>query len=80
MKPIEIRELRLKTGEWVRRAARGERVVITERGRPVALLLPVRPGDLSTPFRERRTSPEFDSLPPVPGDAGEYVSEDRDRG
>ena len=70
----------MKTGEWVRRAALGEGVVITDRRRPVASLLPVRPGDLSTPFRERRTSPGFDALPPVPGDAGEYVSEDRDRG
>ena len=48
----------MKTGKWVRRAALGKGVVITERGRPVASLLPVRPGDLSTPFRERRTSPE----------------------
>ena len=80
MKRIGIRELHLKTGKWVRRAALGKGVVITDRGRPVAFLLPVRPGDLSTPFRERRTSPEFDALPPVRGDSGGYVSEDRDRG
>ena len=80
MKRIGIRELHLKTGEWVRRAARGEGVVITDRGRPIASLLPVRPGDLSAPFRERRTMPEFDALPPVSGCSGAYVSEDRDRG
>ena len=80
MKRIAIRELHLKTGEWVRRAALGEGVVITERGRPVASLLPVRPRDLSTPFGERCTLPEFDTLPPVSGDSGVYVSDDRDRG
>ena len=80
MKQIGIRELHLKTGEWVRSAALGEGVVITDRGRPVASLLPVRAGDLSTPFRQRRTLAEFDALPPVHGDSGVYVSEDRNRG
>ena len=80
MKRIGIRELLLKTGEWVRRAALGEGMVITERERPVASLLPVRPGDLSTSFAVRCTLPEFDALPPVSGCSGVYVSEDRDRG
>ena len=80
MKRIGIRELHLKTGEWVRRAALGTEVVNTDGGRPVASLLPVRPGELSTPFGERRTLPEFDALPPLRGDSGTYVSEDRDRG
>ncbi len=80
MKRIGIRELHLKTGEWVRSAALGEGVVITDRGRPLASLLPVRPGDLSTPFGQRRTLPEFDALPPVSGDSSVYVAEDRDRG
>ena len=80
MKRIGIRELHLKTGEWVRSAAIGAGVVITDRGRPVASLLPVRPGDLSTPFRKRRTLPEFEALPPVSGDSSVHVSEDRDRG
>ena len=71
MEHIGIRDLHLKTGEWVRRAALGEGVVITDR---------VRPDDLSTPFSRRRTLPEFDALPVVPGDAARYVSEDRDRG
>ena len=80
MKRIGIRELHLKTGEWVRCAALGEGVVITDRGRPLASLLPVRPGDLSTPFRQRQTLREFDALPPVSGDSSVYISEDRDRG
>ena len=80
MKRIGIRELHLKTGEWVRNAALGGGVVITDRGRPLASLLPVRADDLSTPFSQRRTLPEFDALPPVSGDSSVYVSEDRDRG
>ena len=80
MKRIGIRELHLKTDEWVRGAALGEAVVIADRGRPVASLPPVRPGDLSTPFRQRCTLPEFDALPPVSGCSGVHVSQDRDRG
>ena len=69
----------MKTGEWVRRAARGEGVVITERGRPVASLIPFHEGHAGCSFRERQVLPEFDALPVVSGDATGYVSEDRDR-
>ena len=80
MEHIGIRDLHLKTGEWVRRAALGEGVVITDRGRPLASLIPVRPDDLSTPFSRRPTLPGFDALPAVPGEVARSVSEDRDRG
>lgn len=76
---VSIRDLHLKTGELVRRAALGEGVVITDRGRPLASIIPVRPDDLSTPFADRRTLPEFDALPVTGGDATEHVSEDRER-
>ncbi len=79
MDRIRIRDLHLKTGEWVRRAARGEGVVITERGRPVASLIPFAPDAPGRAFRDRRVLPEFDALPSVPGDAAVHVSEDRDR-
>ena len=69
----------MKTGEWVRRVARGEGVVITERGRPVASLIPFREGDAGRSFRERLVLPEFDALPIVSGDSTSFVSEDRDR-
>ncbi len=75
-----MHELHLNTGEWVRRAALGEHVIITDRGRPTASLVPVRTEDLSTPFSRCRTLPEFDALPEVPGDSARSVSEDRDRG
>ena len=69
----------MKTGEWVRRAARGEGVVITERGHPVASLIPYREDDAGRAFRERHVLPEFDDLPVVDGDTTVYVSDDRDR-
>ena len=79
MERIRIRDLHMKTGEWVRRAARGEGVVITERGRPVASLIPFREGDAGCSFRDRHVLPEFEALPVVAGDGTAYVSEDRDR-
>lgn len=80
MQRVGIRELHLKTGEWVRRAARGERVVVTERGRPVASLIPLREGVQGRSFRKRIVLPEFAALPPVPGDSTPDVSDDRDGG
>ncbi len=43
MSDVTIRELRNKGGEVVDRAARGERIVITRGGHPVAELSPLRP-------------------------------------
>lgn len=42
MKTITIRELHEQTGRWVRRASAGE-VYVTDRGRPVAKIMPVAP-------------------------------------
>lgn len=79
MKRINLRDLHIKTGEWVRRVARGEGIIITERGRPVASLIPFNEGNLGRSFRERQMLPEFDALPEISGDATTYISEDRDR-
>lgn len=80
MERIGTRDLRMKTGEWVRRTARGEGVVVTERGRPVASPAPSREGDAVRSFRDRRVLPAFDALPAVAGDSTVDVSDDRDRG
>ena len=80
MERIGIRDLHMKTGEWVRRSARGEGVVVTERGRPVAVLVPFREADAGRSFRHRIVLPEFEALPAVPGDSTADVSDDRDRG
>lgn len=42
MKSIGIRELRQNAGVWLRRVQEGESVQITDRGRPVAMLVPLR--------------------------------------
>jgi len=44
MKRIGIRELRQRASDYVRLAERGEQIEITDRGRPVALLVPVPQG------------------------------------
>ena len=79
MDRIGIRELHLKTGEWVRRAARGRGVVVTERGRPVASLVPFRDDALGVSFAERQLLPEFKALPEITGESAAGISEDRDR-
>ncbi len=38
---VGIRELRDQLSKWVARARKGEEVVITDRGKPVARLVPV---------------------------------------
>ena len=44
MKRIGIRELRQRASDYVRLAEQGERIEITDRGRPVALLVPLPQG------------------------------------
>jgi prevent-host-death family protein len=52
MKTISIRELHLKTGQWVRHAASRGPIVVTDRGRRVAALQPF------DAFRHRPASPQ----------------------
>ncbi|MHB1242422.1 MAG: type II toxin-antitoxin system Phd/YefM family antitoxin [Gaiellaceae bacterium] len=75
MERIGIRELRQHASRWVRRAAAGETLEITDRGRPVARLQPI-PEDLTGIARLRAegriTEAEGDLLdreliPPKPG-------------
>jgi prevent-host-death family protein len=40
MKTISIRELHNKTGAWVRRADEEQEIIVTDRGRAVAVLHP----------------------------------------
>ena len=44
MTTVGIKDLKARLSKYVRRAAGGEEVMITERGVPVALLGPVSPG------------------------------------
>jgi prevent-host-death family protein len=45
MERIGVRELRQRASEWLRRVTQGESFEVTDRGRPVALLVPVPLGD-----------------------------------
>jgi prevent-host-death family protein len=53
MKTAQVRELKNKTSELLRQAAK-EDIVITSRGKPVACLIGIRPEDIS--IRPRKQS------------------------
>jgi prevent-host-death family protein len=74
MASVGIRELRQRASELLRRVERGERIEITDRGRPVALLAPTpedpvarleAAGDLLPAERDFDDLPE--PLPLAPG-------------
>ena len=76
MSRVSIRELHQDTGRWVRLAAH-EPIVVTDRGRPVATLVPFREELVSRPLPDREK--ELSKLPEIPIDSDEVVSMDRDR-
>ena len=84
MKTISIRELHEKTGEWVRRADKHGEILVTDRGKPVAKILP-QAAQRETPyFSARRLSPAFRGLierGKLRGgtDSTQIISEERDR-
>jgi prevent-host-death family protein len=43
MKSVSVSELKARLSEYLRRVKAGERVVVTERGKPVAEIVAVRP-------------------------------------
>ena len=85
---IGIRELKAKLSECVRRAASGERLIVTDRGRPVAQLTPlddlarieqgVAEGWITPPKRHVGLGP----AQPIPSSSGLTIMEvlDEDRG
>ena len=56
MKTAQVRELKNKTSELLRQAAK-EEVIITSRGRPVACLIGINPDDIS--IRPRSQSGDY---------------------
>jgi prevent-host-death family protein len=90
MQKVGLKTLKNKLSEYVRLAASGETVVITDRGRPVAQLVPRRSETGLTPFQEKGVREgwltpakrPFAPLPPgkpVPGLTLEKLMEDLDR-
>ena len=74
MVSVSIRELHMNTGKWVRGIS--EPVNITERGHPVATLVPFEklPGQ---PFQDRKMVPGFARLKAIDSDSGRFLEEDR---
>lgn len=81
MKTVSIRELHTRTGHYVRAAAR-QPIIVTDRGREVARLVPGGETGSEKPFLKRKLRTKFKKLlarPMTGRDSGELISEDRDR-
>jgi antitoxin (DNA-binding transcriptional repressor) of toxin-antitoxin stability system len=77
MTTITIRELHMKTGQWVRAAARGKRgLLVLDRGRPAARLLPAEE-EAGVEFSQRKLVRGFNSLPELSVDSAHLLEEDR---
>lgn len=82
MKKISIRELHEATGRWVREAVRVEELVVTERGRPVATIVPYAKPAGGNAFKARRLRPGYAKLlGRLRGgtESGSIISDGRDR-
>jgi prevent-host-death family protein len=62
MKTVSIRELHAKTGELVRQAFHQGQILVTDRGRVIARIIPETLGDPVPYFRSRKKSAEFQLL------------------
>jgi prevent-host-death family protein len=77
MTTVTIRELHMNTGKWVRAAARGGRgVLVLDRGRPAARLVPVEE-KAGVDFSNRKLVRGFDRLPRITVDSARLLEEDR---
>jgi prevent-host-death family protein len=54
MKVISVKELHDKTGEWLRRVRKEGEVVVTDRGTPVARMLPPARAAAGNAFSRRK--------------------------
>lgn len=84
---VGVRALRSELSSWIEHARRGREVVITERGRPVARLVPVEgesaldqliaAGLATAPRAKRRTDLEPPTVRPRNGTVSELLIEQR---
>ncbi|HEV7208165.1 MAG TPA: type II toxin-antitoxin system prevent-host-death family antitoxin [Mycobacteriales bacterium] len=84
---VAISTLRAELSSWIARAQAGEEVVVTDRGTPVARLLPVDTaplleqllarGVLSKPSRAQRPAARGADRVPARGPVADLVSEHR---
>ena len=78
MERIGVRELRQHASRYLARVAEGETLEVTDRGRPVAHLVPVRTDaweDLVFSGRVSRADDSDDVADETPGDYGVAASE-----
>ena len=54
MKTISIKDLHDKTGHWLRRVRAEGEIIVTERGTPVARMLPPAKSSAGNPFARRK--------------------------
>ena len=78
MKRISLSDLHRQTRRWIREAARHERIVITDRGRPVAVLVPFVPGGRARSLPNRLAM--IHRMPKIPVGSERYIWAARDRG
>ena len=69
----------METGKWIRSASRDQKIVVTERGHPIATIGPYSVDDVGVPFSKRRETADFKALPKIYSDSSSFVSDDRDR-
>jgi antitoxin (DNA-binding transcriptional repressor) of toxin-antitoxin stability system len=82
MRRISIRDLHDETEKWVREAARVDELVVTDRGNPIATIVPYREPPSGNPFKTRKLRPGYAALlGRLRGgtDSSTIVSEGRDR-
>ena len=82
MKSISLRELRERTGAWVRKAVKLAAIIVTERGKPLLRLVAGSDTRPANPFRVRRLRPGYARLRGKLGrgtDTTAIISEDRER-
>ena len=80
MTTVSIRELHARTGHFVRAASLRDRIVVTDRGVPVAELNPCRVENAADRWKRRRILPEYARImnKPMGGDSTLGISADRD--
>ena len=82
MKAITIRELHEATGKWVRQATADGQILVTERGKIIAMLVPASPPPAEPYFARRRLLPQFEAVQTrLAGgtDSTKLISDERDR-
>jgi antitoxin (DNA-binding transcriptional repressor) of toxin-antitoxin stability system len=75
MKEISIQELHQDTNQWVKLAARKERIIIMDGGQPVAALIAFEPSTLSKRLPNREEKINQRSL--IQTDSADYIAEMR---